>query len=121
MEGIFRPTTTNDKAYFDVDLNKPKRQKLPSEKFQLELNKHEAEATKNGLPFARHAARDDFKGKVDGQIQAQLRMDGDVDPSKIEVPKVDWAKYSDLKNFEVAKETTVRDTELSKTHRATGS
>lgn len=101
MESIYRRLEPKDKQFIDVDLARPKRQKTSREKFQLELIKHEQEATEKGLPFARHAARDYFEREIQKQVDKQLQENGEVDASLLKVPEMDWAKYSDLKNFEV--------------------
>lgn len=115
MEGIFREPTANDKAFFDHDLNKPKRKKTAQERFEIELKKQEAKATKEGKPFARHVAREDFKVGLNSQIQGQLREFGHIEyPEKIKIPEMDWNKYSDVKNFEVIESGERADPELSK-------
>lgn len=115
MEGILRKPTDRDKEYMDIDLNKPKRDKTARELFEIELQKYETEATKKGLPFARHVARDDFQEQIDSQVKQQVREHGEV-INPIEKPKLDWTKYSDLKNFEVVKEGERDDSSLSNKH-----
>jgi len=111
---IFRKVTDKDKPFIDVDLNRPKNKKTSHEKFQEELVKHEQAATKKGLPFARHAAVDDFKQGIERQISAQLKKYGKVEhPEKLKVPEIDWAKYSDLKNFELVNTKERPDTNLT--------
>ena len=58
-ETIIRKPTERDSQYIDVDISKGAIARSPSELFQKELNKQEKSANKKGLPFARHAARDD--------------------------------------------------------------
>lgn len=111
---IYRTPTENDKQFMDVDLNRSKKQLTTREKFKLELNKHEKIATKNSLPFARHAAIEDFEESLNIQVKAQLKKWGAVDhPELLEVPKIDFKQYSDLKNFKVISEKYTPDTNLS--------
>ena len=113
-ETIERPVTEADKQFFDVNLNKPKRQKTSREKFTIKLHQEEQKATKAHLPFAAHAARDDFEGNISTQIGKQRKAYGSIEyPEKLTVPKMDWKKYSDLKNFIVEKEYEKNDTSLT--------
>lgn len=115
MDGIIRKATDADKSYFDIDLGKPRRQKTAQEKFNLDLIKEEQKATKAGLPFARHVAREDFKQLLDSQIQGQLREYGRIEhPEELKAPKMEWSKYSDVKNFEVVSSGERADPDLSK-------
>jgi len=98
-----------------VNLNKPRRTKNAREKFEVELHKAEADATMNGLPFARHVAREDFNQAIKSQVDKQLREYGSIEkPEELKLPKIDWNKYSDLKNFDKIKEHERPDTNLSK-------
>lgn len=100
-----------------VNLNKPKRNKNARERFELELKKHEKEANQAGLPFARHAAREEFNNTIKVQIDEQLKQYGSIEkPEELKAPVTDWAKYSDLKNFEKIEEKFVSDNNLSKTN-----
>lgn len=104
---ILRKPTEKDKQYFDIDLNKPRyRKKSARERFEDELAKQEQEAIKNGLPFARHVARDDFEQAIATQVNEQMRKYGRVEfPEEVKLPEIDWKKYSDLKNFELVEES----------------
>jgi len=98
-----------------VNLNKPKRSKNAREKFEIELNNEEAIATTNNLPFARQVAREEFNQAIKSQVDAQLREYGSIEkPEELKLPKVDWDKYSNLKNFKVVKTHERPDTNLSK-------
>ena len=88
MENIIRNTTEADKQYLDIDLNKSKRRRTAREIFQLELIKHEQDAVKKGIPFARHIARQDFEADIKKQADAQVKKYGSVEyPEEIKVPK----------------------------------
>lgn len=107
---IYRPTNENDKTFIEVDMND--KRLTVEEKFLKELQKAEKEATKNGLPFASHAAKDDFKDLWEASKTKQKREYGYV--KDLTPPKVDFKQYSDKKNFEVVEEKEVPDTNLSK-------
>lgn len=93
------------------------RKLTSTERFEIELHKHEQEATKKGIPFARHAARDDFNREIKSQKEDQLRKYGRIAyPEKLTLPKLDWDKYSDLKNFELIETKERNDEHLTKTN-----
>ena len=110
---IMRPMNQSDGQFIDVNLNKPKRKKTSREVFTKELQKQEIIATKKGLPFARHAVRDDFERDLKAQHDEMMRMEGVVDGTKLKIPKIGWSKYSDLKNFDLVDEGEKFDTNLS--------
>ena len=110
---IYRKPTEDELKDF-IPLVKTSRNKTASEKFREDLNKAEQEATKKGLPFARQVAEDDWKDHYSEQTKTLMRQDGYVDVQKIEPFKVDFNKYSDLKNFEVIEEGETFDADLSK-------
>ncbi|MCH7534277.1 MAG: hypothetical protein IH948_00745 [Bacteroidetes bacterium] len=72
------------------------------------------EAQKNGLPFARIPAKDDVE-EVEALKTKTLKRQGHLVGWK--EPKIDWSKYSNLKNFDVIDEGQVQDANLSKLHR----
>jgi len=121
MVGIERPMTSQElkgltvNGVPGVDLNKPKRKMNVRELFNKELFKQEADANFNKLPFARHAAREEFESQIKSQIDKQLREYGSIEhPEKLKVPVIDWKKYSDLDNFELIETHERADTNLSK-------
>ena len=121
MEGITRAMTNEELRGLSVDgipgvnLNKPKRQLNAREKFEVELHKQEAIATRNGKPFARHIAREEFNKKIKEQVDKQCREYGSVEkPEELKLPKVDWDRYSNLKNFELIKTHERADGNLSR-------
>tara|TARA_R110000824_G_scaffold227945_1_gene415752 strand:+ start:180 stop:701 length:522 start_codon:yes stop_codon:yes gene_type:complete len=109
----FRNITDRDKQFIDVDISKKRHKKTSRELFQLELIKQEQEATKKRLPFARNQAREDFERLIKEQVDEQLKLTGEVDADLIKVPELDWASYSDLKNFKVLDEGDRYDENLS--------
>ena len=120
MAGIERPMSKEELMGLNVEgvpgvnLNKSKRNKNAREKFEIELQSQEKKATRSSLPFARQVAREEFNGLIKAQIDAQLREFGNVEhPEKIKVPKIDWDKYSNLKNFDLIKTHERPDTDLS--------
>jgi len=97
-----------------VDLKKSKKKLNAREKFEIELNKNELEATKNAKPFARHAARADFDAAIKVQIDKQLRQYGSVEkPEELKLPVIDWDMYSNLKNFTILESHERADSNLS--------
>ena len=112
---ILRKMTDQDRDTSDgriqVDLNRPKSKMTIQERFQLKINEAEKKATKGSLPFARHAARDDFKETLEKEKNVQLREKGHIDT--ITIPVINLDKYSDLKNFEIVSEDEVYDSDLS--------
>jgi len=112
MEGIIRKATERDNDYFDIDLGQPRQKHTAGEKFTIELHKQEQIATKKGLPFARHVAvadREDYQRKVEQTLKREGML-----PDNFPRFEVDWTKYSDLKNFELAETTQRADPDLSK-------
>lgn len=107
---ILRKANEADKQFFDVDLNKPVRQKSTDEKFTIELFKREAMAHSKKLPFARNAARDEFKDSL--ELQKKMVQRGAT--HKVTLPAVDWKKYSDIKNFDLIDTKERPDPEMSK-------
>jgi hypothetical protein len=113
MENIYRNLEAKDRSYIETDIG-PKKRASAREKFQLELIKNEQEAVKKGLPFARHAAVDDFEQEIKSQVDKQLREHGSIErPDLIKLPKMDWKSYSDLKNFKIESEKERPDNNLS--------
>ena len=86
----------------------------PLDKFNQTISKHQQEAMKKGLPFAEATVRADLKDIQDKLFKTWTRQ-GYVKEG--EMPKIDWKKYSDLKNFEVIEEGYTRDAGLSKEHK----
>lgn len=98
-----------------VNLVKSKRNLNARDKFEIELHKNEKLAHKKRLPFARHAARDDFNQTIESQVKSQLKQYGSIEkPEELKLPNIDWSKYSDLKNFKVIGEHERADNNLSR-------
>ena len=114
--GIIRQPKESDREYIGLDnekVSKFLRQGYSEEeRFTLELQKHELIATKKGLPFAWRAVKEEYENKRKSQVDEQLRLHGQI-VEKIKVPKVDWTKYSDLKNFELISEEERVDDNLT--------
>ena len=85
-------------------------------RFNRELVEQETAANKKGLPFASRVARDDYKEDVENQKTLQMKEFGFINKVKLKKPKMNWKKYSDLKNFEVIEEKEVPDEYLNKIH-----
>jgi len=123
MENIMRRMTTAELTNLKVDgvpgvnLVKSKKQKNAREKFEMELQKHEAEATNKKLPFARHVVREDFDKAIKIQVDEQLRKYGSIEkPEELTLPVIDWDKYSNLKNFDIIEEHERADSHLTRTN-----
>jgi len=115
MEQIEREPTTDEKRDFTpLRLGAPRKKKNAQQLFNEELGLEMQKAIKKKLPFADKVARDDFKDYYEGQVKISIRKNGFLEPSEIKPLKMNWAKYSDLKNFEVIKEDERLDENLSK-------
>jgi len=110
--GIIRPQTELEKKDF-----KSLYENDPERKFKRESLKQEKLANKKGLPFAAKPALDEFNESIQTQAKKSLKLHGRVRTEDIILPKTDWAKYSDLKNFKLTKTKKVRDKDLSKQHK----
>jgi hypothetical protein len=77
------------------------------------ITQYEVEAHKKGLPFAGQVAYDDFKDELENW-KKELKRLGYANKSKPDITKLDWKKYSDLKNFELIEEGEQFDSYLSK-------
>lgn len=113
-DNIIRDPTPQELRDFVPIANAKGRIKDPKAKFNEELAKEQLKANKKGLPFASHAARNDYLDELDAQMKSSLRKNGYVKGEDIKLPKIDWSKYSDLKNFEVVEDDEKYDEQLSK-------
>lgn len=98
MEGIIREATTEEKRDF-IDIGFKSRNTAEA-KFTEELQKQE-KLCGNTKPFASQVARLEFKDHYDRQAELSKRKNGYVDPNDIKPFKVEWSRYSDLKNFDI--------------------
>ena len=87
------------------------RSLTPEQKFKKELIKNEKLATSKGLPFASQAALND-KADYDELVKTTVKRQGRL-PKDFKKLNMDWAKYSDLKNFKKIDESERPDTNLS--------
>ncbi len=123
MAGITRPQTAIEKDLTPIGAegestgfipimgpdNKPTAENI----FVKEAMKQEKIANKKGLPFAMQVALEEFKEYFENQAKIHLRKYGYIKRNEIKPLKVDWEKYSDLKNFKKIKEGEVPDDNLS--------
>lgn len=119
--GIIRPQTETEKDMTPtgsdgnttgfINLKGPRN--TAEHKFNVELRKQEQIATKKGLPFTRHAARAEFEDHYHLEAQKSLRKNGFVKAEEIAPFKLEWAKYSDLKNFKLYETKEVADENLT--------
>lgn len=113
MDNIIRNPTQNEQGDFAVLSTKHGRVKTPQDRFKAEISKHELEATKKGLPFASQAAWIETKEFLENEVKSQIKKYGYLKES-VKMPKIDWNKYSDLKNFELVDSGETSDRQLSK-------
>lgn len=111
---IIRSPTEDERKDFIPIADPKRRKKTAQEMFDEELCSHQQNAAKKKLPFAEKAAKDDFNDYYKGIVQVHMRKYGYVKFEEIKPIKMDWAKYSDLKNFEVIEEDEKYDENLSK-------
>lgn len=119
---IFRPQTNdeqdmtpitsdgNTRGFIDIQRKKPKNAR---EIFEEELAKKEQEAIKKSLPFAIHVARADWKNYYEQAVKDQITEFGYI-KTNITTIKIDWNKYSDIKNFEILEQEERSDDNLNK-------
>ena len=121
---ILREPTTGDIAERTegegtmIPLSTPGRTivKSPKDKFEKQIMAKEQEAMKEGLPFAISALREETRDLAKAW-ETRWRRRGYVDDKKDPHPRVDWEKYSNLKNFEVVQEGEQLDQQLTKVNK----
>ena len=113
MEGIIVAPTDNQKKDFTPIID-PSKRKSVQEEFNEKLNEEMQKAMKKGLPFCDRAAKDDFKEGYEEQAKKSMRENGYVKREDIKPVKLDWSKYSNLKNFEVIQEGETYDRYLTR-------
>jgi len=116
MENIIRNPTNSEKGDFIPLSTRRGKVKSPNAVLNNMIAKKVSEAKQKELPFAESAVRADIKDEVESQTKASIRKHGYVVAEEIKIPKINWAKYSDLKNFELIGEGEVYDAHLSKRH-----
>lgn len=117
MEGIIRqpkdeeigPGITESDGYIPIVGRKLTEEDLFNQKLGEEMQK----AIVKKLPFAEKAVKDVMKEWKEDKIKAVGRL-GYVPKELVNPPKIDWAKYSDLKNFVVVSEGERADEQSSK-------
>ena len=121
--GIIREPTTADLAETEpgegpmVPLQTPKGKVItPQAKFERKMAEEEVKALKKGLPFAINVLRAEIADVI-GDWEKRWKRRGYVDIKADPYPTVEWARYSDLKNFEVVEKDEKLDTGLSDKHR----
>jgi hypothetical protein len=113
MDSIITTPTDNQRRDF-TPIVEPGKKKSVLDEFNEKLAEEMQKANKKGLPFCDRAARDDFKDGYESQAKISAREHGFVKADDIKPVKLDWAKYSDLKNFDKLKEDEVFDEYQSK-------
>lgn len=114
--GIERNMTATEKAQLSeegtpgVDLGS--RKKSWQDQFTIELNKQAKKIGNNG-PFARHVAKEDYYNLVELWEKEWKRI-GYATKPRPTAKDLTWAKYSDIKNFELLETKQRNDSELTK-------
>ena len=105
------PTDKEQKDFTQIGV------KTPKDIFNKKLFAEKLKANKKGFPFCDAAARDDFNDSYKIQVTKLLRKYGSIGieaKKEIKQPDMEWSQYSDLKNFELIKESERFDQHLSK-------
>jgi hypothetical protein len=89
------------------------RKKTEEDLFNQRLGEEMTKATEKGLPFAEKACKDVIKDWKDDQKKAMGKL-GYIPKELVSAPKIDWNKYSDLKNFVLLDEGERNDEHLTK-------
>ena len=90
--------------------------KSPKDRFETQITKKEIIAIQEGLPFAISALRAETS-ELARTWETRWRRRGYVDDKKDPQPKVDWQRYSNVKNFSILNEGEKLDAELSKVNK----
>lgn len=93
---------------------KRRRKRNAKERFEDKISNEEQKALKLGKPFAAQPARLEFNDYYELEVKKNIRLNGYLVIEDIKEFKMDWAKYSDLKNFEVILEDEREDEHLSR-------
>jgi len=111
---IIRAPTDEERKDFTPLVDPKKRSKTAQEKFQEDVANHAHEAAKKGLPFAERAVKDEFNDYYKTESTKVVRKFGYVKADEIKPLKIDWDRYSDLKNFEVVDQGEKEDEHLTR-------
>ena len=85
----------------------------PKRKITNEVETNFQKAMKKGLPFCRPAVWDFINDDLDKQSKESLRKNGFVKADDIKLPKIDWASFSDVKNFKILEDGETYSEDLS--------
>jgi len=116
MNEIVRNPTPGEVTGADpiTPIETPQGRVLTAEdKFRKLLAEKRLEAQQKGLPFAAQVAYDEWKTYYEEEVTKQRKKYGYV-KEEIAPLKIDWNKYSDLKNFDLLEEGEILDDYLSK-------
>jgi len=95
--------------------------RTPQDEFTEELAQEAVKAHKKGLPFAEQAAKKDRAEHHRIEVNRLMAKYGkgyftEEMNKEYKHHEMDWAKYSDLNNFEIVNEFEVKDPGLTKKH-----
>ena len=111
------PISSDGESTGFIPIMGPNKKPGAEEAFIIEAKKQEQIAKKASKPFAMQVAIEEFNEYFEQQAKKSMRKHGYVKAGDIKPLKVDWAKYSDLANFEVIDERTRNDEHLSKIYK----
>ncbi len=112
IEKDMTPDTDGDSTGF-IPIMGPDNKPTAKNVFIRQAKEQEKIAGKKGLPFAMQVALEEFDEYFETQAKISMRKNGYVKADEIKPLKVEWEKYSDLKNFKIVKEDEVPDDNLS--------
>jgi len=127
MPGIVRPQTDAEKDLSPITSDGDSTGFIPimgpdnklgaKEIFIKEAKKQEKAAGKANKPFAMQVAIEEFNDYFENQAKISVRKHGYVKRDEIKPLKVNWEKYSDIKNFEIVDERERYDEHLSRLYK----
>ena len=115
-DGIIRDPDAKELKDFIPIQTESGRIQTPQEKFKRTIVKHQQEAVQKFLPFAAKPLEIDYTDEIKEQADKSKKLHGHVRTQDIKVPKIDFKKYSNLKNFDVIGDGEKYDEFLSKRH-----
>lgn len=101
---IVRQPTTEELTDFKPIEDTSGRILTPEDRFLKRLSEEQLKANKVGLPFAAALAKEEWKEAYEEQVRGLKRKYGYVKVDELKEVKIDWARYSDLKNFDLLEE-----------------
>ena len=113
MTTIDRQPTQTEKQEWDGGDISQKKYNI-KEAFEVELASQFQKAMKKVLPFCAQVARDDFNDHYESEKNKSVRKNGFLIESEMKPFNANWAKYSDLNNFDIIESDEISDDNLSR-------